>query len=281
MGEAFMARFLWRALCLALLVTSGRAWADAVIVKLEGLATAWAGSDTPRQLRAGDTVRSGETVATLGAKSSLTLRFDDGTIAVLHANSRIEVKGSCAPGDPSCASKSIVDLQMGAGRFRSKAPGLKAKAPTGLEAIRANKCTPDAERFRDVDPGAFADQTTQLVWAKCPYGQDFDPGSRQCKGSIAVMQSLDVALAVAAKQARDSGAPWRLPTIEEIGALAAATCDERYFGTTPLSNYGGAPVWTGSVAGEGKVHQFEPSKGGRTTEAQDDAPGIVILVADR
>jgi hypothetical protein len=61
-----------------------------VVTSLSGSAQAQGASGTARTLRLGDEVNQGETVST-GASSSVVLRFDDGQVAALTSNSRMQV----------------------------------------------------------------------------------------------------------------------------------------------------------------------------------------------
>jgi hypothetical protein len=65
-------------------------FASASVTSLAGTVTAALGAAPGRPLRQGDMVREGETVTT-GAGSSVVLRFDDGQITALVANSRLTI----------------------------------------------------------------------------------------------------------------------------------------------------------------------------------------------
>lgn len=64
--------------------------AGAVVTSLTGVAQVQTGSAAPRALRQGDPVAQGDTVFT-GPASSVVLKFDDGQVAALSANSRMQV----------------------------------------------------------------------------------------------------------------------------------------------------------------------------------------------
>jgi hypothetical protein len=64
--------------------------AGATVTSLTGAAQVQSGSAAPRTLRQGDQVVQGDTVST-GAGSALVLKFDDGQVAALTANSRMQV----------------------------------------------------------------------------------------------------------------------------------------------------------------------------------------------
>ena len=75
---------------LALLFTDLALAAGAIITSATGLAQVQTGAATARTLHVGDQVNQGDTVST-GANSSLVLKFDDGQVAALTANSRMAV----------------------------------------------------------------------------------------------------------------------------------------------------------------------------------------------
>jgi hypothetical protein len=64
--------------------------AGAAVSSLFGTAQVQAGSTAPRSLRLGDEVQQGDTVFT-GPGSSIVLKFDDGQVVGLSANSRMQV----------------------------------------------------------------------------------------------------------------------------------------------------------------------------------------------
>lgn len=74
----------------ALLSTDLAQAASAAVSALFGTAQVQAGSTAPRPLRQGDEVQQGDTVFT-GPGSSLVLKFDDGEVVGLSANSRMQV----------------------------------------------------------------------------------------------------------------------------------------------------------------------------------------------
>lgn len=63
---------------------------SAVVTSVTGLAQVQTGPAAPRVLRQGDELSQGDTVST-GANSSVVLKFDDGEVAALTANSRMLV----------------------------------------------------------------------------------------------------------------------------------------------------------------------------------------------
>jgi len=75
---------------MALFFTDLALAASAVVGSLAGSAQVQRGAGAPRVLRLGDEVVQGDTVFT-GPASSVVLKFDDGQIAALTANSRMQV----------------------------------------------------------------------------------------------------------------------------------------------------------------------------------------------
>src|SRR5689334_20644187 len=65
-------------------------FASAVVTSVTGSAQVQVGTSPARPLREGDRVNQGDTVST-GAASSIVLRFDDGQVTALTANSRMTV----------------------------------------------------------------------------------------------------------------------------------------------------------------------------------------------
>jgi hypothetical protein len=72
------------------LVFAGSAFASAVVTSVSGTSQVQVGSASPRTLREGDQVNQGDTVST-GSGSSVVLKFDDGSVTALTANSRMTV----------------------------------------------------------------------------------------------------------------------------------------------------------------------------------------------
>lgn len=89
--------------------------AGAVVTSLSGSVQVQAGAAGPRALRVGDEVAQGDTVFT-GANSSVVMKFDDGQIAALTANSRMQV--SAYSYDPPTQRGSIL-LSLVVGGMRA------------------------------------------------------------------------------------------------------------------------------------------------------------------
>ena len=75
---------------IAAILANGLAFAAAVVTSVTGTAQAVSGTSAARTLRPGDQVVQGDAVST-GAASSVVLRFEDGHVAALSANSRLLV----------------------------------------------------------------------------------------------------------------------------------------------------------------------------------------------
>lgn len=115
----------------------------ATVFELTGTATATAGAPQgapaapARSLRKGDNVNQGDTVAT-GAASSIVLRFEDGQVAALSANSRMNVAAySYNKAEPA---KSNVLLNLVEGGMRA-ITGLIGKARPAAVAYKAGNAT--------------------------------------------------------------------------------------------------------------------------------------------
>ena len=81
---------VWLVGLMATLAT-GLVFANATAFSVSGNVSAQTGTAAPRVVRQGDTVRTGDTVST-GPGSSAVLRFEDGEIAALSANSRMYIQ---------------------------------------------------------------------------------------------------------------------------------------------------------------------------------------------
>jgi hypothetical protein len=83
--------FLKKLILLATLITSSAVWAQvATLVELKGAAQAIPAVGAPRDLRQGDSINQGETVATK-AMTTAVIRFEDGQVVALTQNSRFAI----------------------------------------------------------------------------------------------------------------------------------------------------------------------------------------------
>ena len=131
-------------LTVVMLVMTGTAFAQvASVFELTGTATATAGTAAgappapARTLRKGDALNQGDTVAT-GAASSIVLRFEDGQVAALSANSKMAIAAyTYNRAEPA---KSNVLLSLVEGGMRA-VTGLIGKARPQSVSYRAGNAT--------------------------------------------------------------------------------------------------------------------------------------------
>ena len=109
----------------------------ATVFELSGSASATPSGGTARTLRKGDSINQGETVAT-GAASSVVIRFEDGQVAALSANSRLVI--STYVYNRTDATKSNVLISLLQGGMRA-VTGLIGKARPQQVAYRAANAT--------------------------------------------------------------------------------------------------------------------------------------------
>ena len=141
-------------------------------------------------------------------------------------------------------------------------------------------CTVDTARFRNVGP-AYLDNQTGLLWRHCAAGQDIKMGTNQCLGAMLTTEKAPEARKyVEGLNQRAPGLGYRMPTIDEVAMLAEARCNTQAFGRTPHAGYGGAPVWTSTPAGPGKVYQYDPAGRGKVAVDELDSPGVILLLID-
>lgn len=120
------------------------------------------------------------------------------------------------------------------------------------------------------------DTKTRLTWRRCAVGQTFNSGASSCQGATYATETMAKAKRAAEMEAAASKQPWRLPTIDELSAIADKSCEPVVRRVLP--GMSGPPMWTSTSAGAGKIYQFDPSENKRIAEKENDAPGIVILV---
>jgi hypothetical protein len=136
--------------------------ASAVVTSLSGTAQVQTGAAAPRGLRVGDEVAQGDTIST-GGNSSVVLKFDDGQVAALTANSRMQI--SAYTYDPPRRSGNIL-LSLVVGGMRaitglighSRPESVKFRAATATIGIRGSDgmiVTDGHEVAVTVSEGAF------------------------------------------------------------------------------------------------------------------------------
>jgi len=116
--------------------------ASAVVTSLTGTVQVRTGAAAPRALRVGDEVAQGDTLST-GGSSSVVLKFDDGQVAALTSNSRMQI--SAYTYDPPKRTGNIL-LSLAVGGMRaitglighSQPNNVKFRAATATIGIRGS-----------------------------------------------------------------------------------------------------------------------------------------------
>ena len=121
---------------LALFFTDLALAASAAVTSVVGTVQVQTGASAPRTLRQGDEVSQGDTVIT-GANSSLVLKFDDGQVAALTANSRMII--SAYTYNPATESGNVL-LSLVTGGMRA-ITGLIGRRSPNQVAFRAATAT--------------------------------------------------------------------------------------------------------------------------------------------
>jgi hypothetical protein len=121
---------------LALLFTEAALAAGAVVTSATGTVQVQTGSAAPRMLRQGDEVAQGDTIIT-GAASSVVLKFDDGQVAALTSNSRLQISQYAY--NPANESGNVL-LSLVSGGMRAITGLIGRRAPSQV-AYRAATAT--------------------------------------------------------------------------------------------------------------------------------------------
>jgi hypothetical protein len=151
---------------LALMFTELAFGAGAVATSITGQVTVQTGSASPRMLRQGDELQQGDTIMT-GAASAAVLKFDDGQIAALTANSRMTI--TAYQYNPQTGGGNVLLSLIGGGMraitglIGKRSPSQVAfRAATATIGIRGSDgvmvVTPQGEVFVTVSEGAFTFQ---------------------------------------------------------------------------------------------------------------------------
>src|SRR5258706_6746056 len=151
---------------LALVFTELAFGAGAVATSIVGQVTVQTGSASPRMLRQGDGVQQGDTVMT-GAASAAVIKFDDGQVAALTANSRMTI--TAYRYNPESGGGNILLSLIGGGMraitglIGKRSPTQVAyRAATATIGIRGTDAvlivTPQGEVFVTVTDGAITFQ---------------------------------------------------------------------------------------------------------------------------
>jgi uncharacterized membrane protein YgcG len=196
---------------LALFFTDLALAASAAVTSVVGTAQVQTGASAPRTLRLGDEVSQGDTVIT-GANSSLVLKFDDGQVAALTANSRMII--SAYTYNPSTESGNVL-LSLVTGGMRAitgligrRSPNQvafrAATATIGIRGSDGTMVTDGVSLVVTVKEGVFVvtqgDLTLTITAGEAVF---LRPGQPPIRGSVAsVLPQLPPAFAAAV---RDSG----------------------------------------------------------------------------
>jgi hypothetical protein len=148
---------------MALLFTDLALAASAVVTSLTGTAQVQTGAAAPRTLRQGDEVAQGDTIST-GPGSSVVMRFDDGQIAALTANSRMQIT-AYQYNAPARTGSILLSLVVGGMRAITGLIGHNspqnvnfraATATIGIRGSAGNMITDGTMVVVTVDDGAFS-----------------------------------------------------------------------------------------------------------------------------
>lgn len=128
---------------------------------------------------------------------------------------------------------------------------LAAAVPLAAEEIpsAADACTqgraettPSSE-LKPLEEGAVVKhERTSLEWRRCAEGQTWDAKARICQG-----KPLALPWPKAVKQAAKAGAPWRLPTGEELLTIVERCHESPTINTQAFPNTPGSHFWTSSL----------------------------------
>lgn len=139
----------------------------------------------------------------------------------------------------------LVDFMVG----NVSIQGLTSPWPAML--VRGSVLAPPARYV--LNGGEVKDPLTGLIWQRCPVGQSWTGSG--C-GGTATFMDWSGALAAARAAASDSGLPWRLPNVKELGSLVdrsvwAPSLDRTAFPWT--ASYG---LWSSTAASDYAVNAW-------------------------
>ena len=178
---------------MALFFTDLALAASAAVTAVTGSAQVQTGTSSPRTLRQGDEVSQGDTVVT-GANSSLVLKFDDGQVAALTANSRMTISSYAY--NPATESGNVL-LSLVSGGMRaitgligrrspSQVAYRAATATIGIRGTDATMATDGTNVVVTVSEGSvtysFQGATLTLTAGEAVYSR---PGQPPVRGTIA------------------------------------------------------------------------------------------------
>ncbi|MEO7741977.1 MAG: FecR domain-containing protein [Usitatibacter sp.] len=122
-------------LALTALFFADLAFCRAVVTSASGTVQAQAGTGPSRALRLGDVVNQGDTIST-GGGSSVVLRFDDGQVAALTANSRMQIS-AYQYNEPAQSGNVLLSLLTGGMRAITGLIGRRNPSQVGYRASTA------------------------------------------------------------------------------------------------------------------------------------------------
>jgi hypothetical protein len=149
---------------------------------------------------------------------------------------------------------------------------LLANAPYAM-ALAQTRFQPSAEGLE------VTDKRSGLVWRRCAEGQQFK--ANVCKGEPLFL-SYPATVSHTNNEAKRTATAWRLPTMKELSAIAAASqadvaggiaaIDAAAFPGTPVARY-----WTATSVGP-HYFMYVSFSDASVGEARRNAPGAVRLV---
>ncbi len=199
---------------MALFFTDLALAASAAVTAVTGTAQVQTGTSSPRTLRLGDEVSQGDTIIT-GANSSLVLKFDDGQVAALTANSRMTIS-SYAYNPASESGNVLLSLVSGGMRAITGLIGRRqpsqvayraATATIGIRGTDTTMATDGTNVVVTVSEGSviykMGDVTLTLTAGEAVYSR---PGQPPIRGTIAqVLPQVPQAIQNAVNNATTGG----------------------------------------------------------------------------
>ena len=242
-------------LTLITMLFAGLALANtATVTSVTGSVQAQAGTAPARGLRVGDLVRQGDTVIT-GAASSAVLKFEDGQIAALTANSRMAI--TAYQYNPSTQSGnvllSLIDGGMRAitGLIGRRTPDnvayRAATATIGIRGTDVTIVTSQGNVIVTVTEGVISFAFPGKPAVTIPAGQGVNArtdGSFQQGAVAAILSSL-----TPAEQAAVGGVTTLSAAVQQAAAGQAGSIPGPSSGTTPSGNPAGPPGGGGGGGG--------------------------------
>ena len=117
------------------------------------------------------------------------------------------------------------------------------------ECYRSADADTPSKRFKNNDSGVVLDTKTGLTWTRCPLGMQWDKQSCQ---NVPDRMDWDRAHSIISRLNKRQGgyigsSHWRLPTLEELGALVESKCygpaiNSEIFPNTPHTGF-----WTSTL----------------------------------